>query len=174
MLDEFGGLAIDSPARCEAMIQHHLMDRLGTKPRMYVPDVDRPDTEKAASEYAQLVADGGLDLTLLGLGANGHIGMNEPGSTAGSEARVVELAKETGEHAVEAYGSDHTPTWGITLGMRPILESAEIWLLVTGAHKSETLAAALHSPIGPDIPATYLRNHPTLTILADEEAAAQL
>ena len=58
--------------------------------------------------------------------------------------------------------------------MRPILESAEIWLLVTGAHKSETLAAALHSPIGPDIPATYLRNHPNLTILADEEAAAQL
>lgn len=174
LLDEFGGLPTDSTARCSSMIKRDLLDRLEIEPLVHTPDVDAPDPDAEARRYDQLVREGGLHLCLLGLGANGHVGMNEPGSTRDSETRVVRLDDSTAGHAVEAYGGETKPTWGITLGLKTILQSDRIWLLVTGEHKSEILSRTVTEPIGPDTPATFLREHPRATIHADESAAALL
>jgi len=166
LLDEFGGLPPGDPGLCASMIRRHLLDRLGEEPTVHVPATDPPNPEG----YEALVDDGGLDLAILGLGANGHVGMNEPGSTPDTPTRVVELAPTTSEHA-EEYGATETPTWGVTLGLRPLLEAGEVWLLVTGAHKREILNAALHGPIAPEVPASFLRRHPSFKVFADASAA---
>lgn len=156
------------------MIKRDLVEKLPHMPVINLPAVDEDDSALEAKRYAGLVAGGGLDLTLLGLGQNGHIGMNEPGTGADSPTRVVELAKNTSDHAVEAYGSNRPPTWGITLGMALVLKSRQIWLLVTGSHKSEILSRTLGEPVGSQLPATFLRDHPNVTVFADESAASLL
>lgn len=173
LLDEFGGLPEGDPGRCAVMITHDLLDRLDQAPSIMAPDVDSPEPGLAARRYGSLVADGGIDLALVGLGGNGHVGMNEPGSAPDSETRVVELARSTAEHARE-YGATAAPRWGITIGLLELLRAGELWLLVTGEHKSEILARSLEGPIGPEVPASLLRRHPDLRVLADESAALGL
>jgi glucosamine-6-phosphate deaminase len=168
LLDEFGGLPADDPARCAAMLRRDL-------PRVafQAPDVDAPEPDQAARDYGALIGAGGLDLALVGLGRNGHIGMNEPGSSPASRTRVVRLAEATAEGA-KAYGATARPTWGITLGIAELLESAELWLVVTGAHKADVLGRVLTSGPDPELPATFLHDHPKARILADEAAGSSL
>ncbi len=166
LLDEFGGLPENDPGRCQSMIERHLLRMVRERPKLHLPPVDPPEPAR----YEALVDDGGLDLALVGLGPNGHIGMNEPGSRVDSPTRVVELARTTREQAT-GYGATEPPTWGVTLGLRPLLEAREIWLLVTGAHKRGILHRTLEGPIGSDVPATFLRRHPNLVVYADESAA---
>ena len=173
LLDEFGGLPAGDPGRCEVMIAHDLLDRLSPAPSIIGPDVDTPDPVQAARRYGRLVADGGIDLALVGLGGNGHVGMNEPGSSLDSETRVVELARSTVEHARE-YGATTAPGWGITIGLSELLRAGELWLLVTGEHKSEILTRSLEGRIGPEVPASLLRQHSHLSVLADGSAALGL
>lgn len=174
LLDEFGGLPADSPARCESMLRRDLLELLTDPPTFHLPDVDAPDSAAAAASYGSRVAAAGLNLALLGLGVNGHIGMNEPGSGADSPTRVVQLAESTADHAVEAYGGETRPRWGITIGLAALLEAEQVWLLVTGSHKAEILRRTLEGAIGPDIPATFLRQHPRLRVFADQSAASLL
>lgn len=174
LLDEFGGLPVDDPGRCETMLRAELLDLAGGKPQLLVPDVDAPDTDAEAIRYGRMIADGGLDLAILGLGGNGHIGMNEPGSGSQSPTRVVALEPSTTDHAQEAYGATSPPTWGLTVGLAQLLAAREVWLLVTGRHKAPILEMTLTGPIGPEIPATLLRDHPNATAFADESAAARL
>ena len=171
VLDEFGGLDPEDPARCANLIQRDLLDRLTVAPaRVLVPDVDAPDPEQAGARYeAQINELGGIDLALLGLGANGHVGMNEPGSPPSSRTRTVELADSTSRHAAE-YGAVVPPRWGITLGLGTILEARELWLLVRGAHKRDILQRATKGETDPSVPASMLRDHPRLTVLADRAA----
>ena len=157
LLDEFG-LPPGNPARCDAMIAARLPGQAASsRRRSSALDPRRPDLEEECRRFESLVDDGGLDLTLLGLGGNGHLGLNEPGTPADAPTRVVRLASTT-KVAAGRYGSDVEPEWGMTLGMRPILDSREIWLLVTGSHKAEILDRILHGPIGPDVPASYPAN----------------
>lgn len=170
LLDEFGGLPADDPGRCVSMINRHLLDRVMGVPLVHFPDIDAPDLEAESLRYQALIDEGGLDLALLGLGANGHLGMNEPGTTRDAPTGVVELASTTTDHAAE-YGATASPTWGLTIGMGPLLASREVWLMVNGEHKREILHRTLSDPIGPALPATYLRNHPNCTVFADRSAA---
>ncbi len=120
------------------------------------------------------MAAAGLDLVLLGLGMNGHVGLNEPGSEADSPTRVVEIADSSRSAATERYGAATAPTRGITLGMDRLLTADEVWLLVRGERKAAILARTLEGPEGPDVPATFLRRHPRFTVFADRSAAAGL
>jgi glucosamine-6-phosphate deaminase len=172
LLDEFGGLPEGDPGRCETMLERYLLDSVEGEPELMIPDVDAPDPEAEAIRYQRKIEDGGLDLAVLGLGGNGHVGMNEPGSGPHSATRVVSLAPSTSDHAQEAYGATRPPTWGLTVGLEQLLAAREVWLLVTGAHKAEILKKTLTAPVGPDVPATFLRDHPGATVLADESAAA--
>jgi len=172
ILDEFD-LPPDNPARCDAMIQHDLLDLLTHQPKaVHGLDPAAQDPDAECRRFASLVADGGLDLALLGLGGNGHLGLNEPGTPADAPTRVTRLASSTTE-AASRYGADVEPNWGMTLGMGAILDSDEVWLLVTGSHKADILDRTLNGPIGPDVPATYLREHPKATVLADRSAAGR-
>lgn len=173
LLAEFGGLPPGDPGRCESMIKRHLLDRAPGSPAVHLPDVDVEDLDSEAERYDGVVTDGGLDLSLVGLGVNGHIGMNEPGTTSDSPTRVVRLAASTTEHAAE-YGATTCPTWGITIGMSPLLQSRELWLMVTGSHKATILERMVNGPIDSTVPASYLREHPNCVVLADQSAAARL
>jgi glucosamine-6-phosphate deaminase len=172
ILDEFD-LPPGNPARCDMMIQRDLLDLLTHQPKaVHGLDPGVPDPDAECRRYESLVADGGLDLTLLGLGGNGHLGLNEPGSPADAPTRVTRLAPSTID-AASRYGAGAEPKWGMTLGMQAILESEEVWLLVVGSHKAGILDRALNGPIGPDLPATYLQEHPNATVFADRAAAGK-
>ena len=135
-------------------------------------DVDASDDGAAAVAHDQAARR--LDLALVGLGMNGHVGFNEPGSRPGDPTRVVRLARSSREAATARYGAVQPPTGGITVGLARLLEADEAWLLVTGAHKASILRRALRLPEGPDCPASYLRRHARLTVFADEAAASEL
>ncbi|MFP4552655.1 MAG: 6-phosphogluconolactonase [Actinomycetota bacterium] len=169
LLDEFGGLPDDDPGRCMSMLTRDLLSRVEGKPRVHAPDVDASDPEHAADRYGDLITEGGLDLALVGLGANGHIGMNEPGATVDLATRVVQLEPSTTKHAAE-YGATTPPTWGITVGMAELMEAGEVWVLVTGDHKADILNRMIHGKVDSDIPATYLTEHTNCTVFADRSA----
>jgi glucosamine-6-phosphate deaminase len=175
LLDEYVGLPAGHPARCDVVLRRTLVDRLDPGPARFTGfGVDGADPAAACAAFDAAVAQvGGLDLVALGLGANGHVGMNEPGSSADSATRVVELAPSTRAAAI-GYGADPLPTHGVTLGMAGILAAREIWLLATGASKAGILAAALDGPVTPDIPASLLRDHPGLRMIVDLPASAGL
>ena len=156
------------------MIRHDLVDRLSAAPKvLHTIDIDAPNLEDECRRYEALVRNDGLDLAILGLGLNGHLGLNEPGSELKSTTRVVQLTRETTDH-VKTYGSDAPAKSGVTLGVDSLLAANQLWLLVTGKRKAEVLARTMTDVVGPDLPATYLRLHENVTIFADEEAAALL
>lgn len=173
LLDEFGGIPIDDPARCARMIATDLLDHVENGPRrVHVPDVDASDVAAACEAYEDAIAAaGGIDLALLGLGANGHVGMNEPGSAADTYTRAVRLHATTAEHATRSYGASVSPAWGVTMGIGTILEARTLWLLVSGRHKRKVLTRVLRGPIGPEVPASLLRGHDDLVVHADDDAA---
>lgn len=110
---------------------------------------------------------------MLGLGGNGHLGLNEPGTTPDSRTRAVALAAATTE-AASRYGVGARPVGGLTLGLHRILSSDEIWLLVSGPRKAEILAQTVKGPVTSNTPASFLRNHANVTVFADQAAAANL
>ena len=175
VLDDYLGLPPRHPARCERMLHTELVDRLDPPPgRVIAFDVDAPDPSRACRAFDRAIAaTGGLDLVVLGLGRNGHVGMNEPGSPADAPTRVIELAPSTRD-AARGYGADPVPTHGVTLGIAGILAARDVWLLATGAGKAEILARTLDGPITPDVPASLLRGHPGLRVIVDEAAATGL
>ncbi len=173
LLDEWLGLPPGDPARCDTRLRAQLLDRLPVPPAaVHLIDVDAADLDVAVARHAAVAAD--LDLAVLGLGMNGHVGFNEPGSFADSPTRIIRLAASSREAAMARYGAASVPTGGITLGMDRILAAREVWLLVTGARKAAILRRALRDPEGPDCPASYLRRHPNLGVIVDLEAAALL
>ena len=173
LLDEWVGLPPGDPARCDVHLRAELLDRLRTPPAAYVPiDVDGPDQDAAAARHDAEAAR--LDLAIVGLGMNGHVGLNEPGSGADAPTRLVRVAASTRDAAVARYGATLPPTAGITVGVARLLAADEAWLLVTGERKAEILRRVLEDPEGPDRPASWLRRHPRLTVFADEPAASLL
>ena len=169
LLDEFGGLPANDPGRCVSMITRDLLDRAAGLPAVNAPDVDSPDHDAAAQRYGELIADGRLDLAVVGLGVNGHIGMNEPGTTPDQGTRVVTLDPSTSTGAL-AYGATVPPGWGITVGISELLDAREIWVFATGEHKRDILNRTLHGAVDSDVPATFLTEHPNCTFLVDESA----
>jgi glucosamine-6-phosphate deaminase len=172
LLDEWVGLPPGDPARCDWRLARELLDPLAPPPRFVPIDVDGDDPEAAAARHDTAAT--GLDLAVLGLGVNGHVGFNEPGSRPDDPTRLVRLASSSRDAATARYGAALTPTAGITIGLARLLAAREVWLLVTGARKASILRRSLRDPVGPDCPASYLRRHPRLTVFADEAAAAEL
>ena len=173
LLDEFV-LPAGHPARCDVMLTTALLDHLSAPPHaLHKLEVDSTDLVAECTRYEALVAEQPLDLTLLGLGGNGHLGLNEPGTERNSLTRVIELQPDTIRQAA-GYGPGEVPQQGVTLGMRAILDSKEIWLLVTGTHKAAILRQALEGPVTPAVPPSYLQEHPKVILLADVLAAALL
>jgi glucosamine-6-phosphate deaminase len=174
LLDEFGGVPVDADGRCDVMLRRALIDHVDLPPaRYHRPIPEAADVAAMCAEYDRAIGDG-LDLTLLGIGANGHVGMNEPGSSYDSATRRVTLAPETIRAAARYFGAVPPPTWGVTIGLGPLRASREIWLLAAGEGKAAIVRDVLLLPVSAERPASLLRTHPNCTFFVDGAAASRL
>jgi len=177
-LDEYVGLTADAPASFAATMQRCLGQPLGLgADTLRLPDGAAADPASEAERYGlDLRHAGGLGLQLLGLGANGHVGFNEPPCGREACCRVVHLNSVTRQQNAEAFGGDpeRVPSRAITLGIAEILAAREIHLVVTGAAKAGILKTVLQGPVTPEVPATWLREHPQLHLWADDAALGQV
>jgi glucosamine-6-phosphate deaminase len=141
--------------------------------RYHRPDLGRPDLETMCREYDAKIGRS-FDLTLLGIGPNGHVGMNEPGSPPRSPTRRVELDPQTTRASVRYFGSGPLPTWGVTIGMGPLLASRTVWLLATGEDKAEIVRQIAEEPVTTERPASLLQDHPDCCLFVDAAAGSRL
>ncbi|MEW6160404.1 MAG: glucosamine-6-phosphate deaminase [Verrucomicrobiota bacterium] len=169
-LDEYGGLHPSDPGKCVNMLRHYLLDHVDLPSnRFHGIDVDAADVDEVCRQYDQLIGSG-FDLTLLGLGVNGHLGINEPGSDPNSPTRRVDLDPITTQGTTRYLTHGHLPTWGATVGLKPLLGSKEVWLMANGPHKMEIVQRVLEGEISNQIPASLLRNHPNAWLIVDAKA----
>jgi glucosamine-6-phosphate deaminase len=177
-LDEYVGLAAQDPASFAATMARQLVEPLGLAPgRVRLPDGRAADPEAEARRYGAAVARaGGIGLQLLGLGLNGHVGFNEPPCDAAAPCRCVALSAQTRAQNAAGFGGDPeaVPRRAITLGLVEILSARRVLLVVTGAAKAAILRRALREPPTPELPASWLQQHPALTVIADAGAGAGL
>jgi glucosamine-6-phosphate deaminase len=175
LLDEYGGLVPDHPARCARMLERDLVTRIDLPPQRFVAlDPDATDLGAMCSAIERRIADRPFDLTLLGIGPNGHVGMNEPGSAIDSPTRRVDLAPATRQSAASYFGGAVVPTWGVTIGIGALRQSAEVWLLASGPPKADMVRRIVRGPVSAAVPATLLREHPHCRLFVDATAAAAL
>jgi glucosamine-6-phosphate deaminase len=173
-LDEFGGLAPDDPGRTRHTLQRQLIGALDLPPdACHFLDPDQPDLAQHCLEYDAAIGDG-FDLVLLGIGPNGHLGMNEPGSPTDSTTRRVELHESTIQASARYFTHHNLPRWGLTVGLKAILASKEVWLLANGAAKAGIIRATVRGDIDSAVPASLLRRHPNCSLFVDAEAGALL
>ncbi len=178
-LDEYLGLPAGSPLSFRAFMDKHLFGLVNLDPsRTFVPDPElaRADMAGYCEGWEQAIGSaGGLDLQLLGLGRNGHIAFNEPGSQLTSRTRQIELDEGTRQDAAGAFGGlDAVPRAAITMGVATILEARRLRVLAFGEAKAATLRRILAGPVGPEIPGTFLRGHGDVEVWVDEPAAQEL
>lgn len=176
-LDEYVGVAPQSPGSFHAYMQQHLFGHVDMEAgRAKIPDGMADNVAAEAARYeAQIAAAGGIDLLLLGIGANGHIGFNEPGSDFASRTHEVRLDETTRiANASNFPDPASVPERAITMGIATILEARRILLVAKGPEKAAAIAAAIEGPIAAACPASALRLHDNVVILCDEPAAAAL
>ena len=173
LLDEYVGLAPDDPLRYRAMIIEQLATPLGLpEHHVHAPDVDSDDLDLAADGYEQLLRDlGGIDLQILGIGRNGHIGFNEPGTPMESRTHVGFLHHTTRLDNARFFPTLHlVPNRVVTQGLATIAEARSIVLIATGAAKNEAMTALVTRRQSPLVPASGLFDHPDLTVIGDHAA----
>lgn len=176
-LDEYVGLSPTHPQSYRCFMQQNLFDHLNVRPeRTNVPDGRALDFELHCRQYEQKIKDaGGIDLQVLGLGSDGHIAFNEPGSSLGSRTRLKSLAGETIRDNARFFGGeDKVPRLAITMGVGTILESRRCLLLAFGAHKAQAVQATVEGPITAQVTGSALQLHREVVGIFDEPAASLL
>lgn len=172
-LDEYVGLDETSDQSYRWFMNHHLFDHVNIKKEnTSVPSGKAKDIEAECRSYDRLIEEmGGIDLQVLGIGNNGHIGFNEPGETFEKGTHIVHLAQRTIEANARFFASaNDVPKSAITMGVQPIMQAKAVLLLASGEGKREILEAALFGPITPRVPASILQLHANLIVVADEAA----
>jgi glucosamine-6-phosphate deaminase len=175
-LDEYVGLPAGHPQSYRSVITREVVEPLGLTPSLVqVPAEDGP-IETAGDDYeSAIVAAGGIDLQILGIGSTGHIGFNEPGSSFASLTRVKTLTKQTRRDNARFFPSlDGVPTHCITQGLGTILRAKHLVLLAFGEEKAAALAAAVEGPVTASLPGSAIQLHSTVTVIVDEAAASEL
>jgi glucosamine-6-phosphate deaminase len=176
-LDEYVAIPLEHPESYAAVIARDVVAPLGFEAaRVRVPDGRAADLEFAAKEYdAAIRAAGGIDVQILGIGANGHIGFNEPTSSFASRTRIKTLAPSTRDANARFFDSpEQVPTHCMTQGLGTILEARELVLVAQGTSKAAAVAAAIEGPLSSFVPGSALQLHEHATVVVDEEAAAGL
>ncbi|MBI2773775.1 MAG: glucosamine-6-phosphate deaminase [Chloroflexi bacterium] len=172
-LDEYLGVAAEDERSFYGWLRREALDPLGIPlERTTALHGDAPDAVAECARYERAVKEGGgIDVAILGIGTNGHLGFNEPPSDATAPTRVVQLADETIESNARYWGGrERVPTRGITAGMRVILAARRIVVVVTGPLKSEILHRALEDEVTADLPASWLRTVPNVRVYCDRAA----
>lgn len=175
-LDEYRGLAPGHEQSYRHFMQSRLFDHVDMDPgNIRVPDGLAPDPAAHCAEYDAYIQSLGIDLQLLGVGRNGHIGFNEPGDRFIKETHVVDLAESTVDANARFFASrDDVPRQAVSMGVGAILSAKKILLAASGAEKAEAVYNCVRGPITPRCPASILQLHPNVVIVVDEAAGSRL
>ena len=173
-LDEYRGLPKEHPESYWSFMHRNLFDKVNIDPaKINLPDGTNPDAEDACAKYNQIIhAVGGIDLQLLGIGHDGHIGFNEPGEAFELETHCVDLTPATIEANKRFFdgNEDLVPKQAYTMGIRTIMQARKVLMVVNGAGKAEIVKKAFFGPVTPEVPASILQLHPDFILVGDEEA----
>jgi glucosamine-6-phosphate deaminase len=177
-LDEYYPMRPSSPHSYARFIRENFLDHVDLDPASaHMLDGSLPAQRVAehCERYEQAIAAaGGIDLQLLGIGRNGHIGFNEPGSPRASRTRLVSLHEVTRRDAQASFGQAEVPQRGLTMGVGSILHAHRVLLLATGGHKATSVARAVEGPVTDLVPASFLQEHPDASVYLDRSAAEGL
>ncbi|MCI8357740.1 MAG: glucosamine-6-phosphate deaminase [Lachnospiraceae bacterium] len=176
-LDEYKGLTKENDQSYYYFMNDNLFSKVNIdKSRTFLPDGTETDSDKACRDYNQIIADvGGVDLQLLGLGHNGHIGFNEPAAVFEAETHCVDLTESTIQANKRFFASiDDVPRQAYTMGIKTIMMARKILVVVSGADKAAIVKKAFFGAITPEVPASVLQLHPDVTIVADEAALSEI
>lgn len=176
-LDEYKGLPADHPQSYRRFMQENLFDHISIKPEnTIVPDGTTCDVDAMCAAYERQIEDwGGVDLQLLGIGHDGHIGFNEPGACFPAHTHETLLTDMTRNANKRFFASiDEVPAAALTMGIGTVMAARKILMVVTGADKAEILHKSFFGPVTPEVPASILQFHPDVTLVCDEAAGAKL
>lgn len=175
-LDEYVGLSRSHPASFAAFMEKHFLSRVNVERlRVHLPPSEGDDLAGLCEQYERDIrAAGGIDLQLLGIGREGHLGFNEPTSSLASRTRIKTLTSATREANRGAFGADEVPLHVITMGIGTILEARHCLLVADGAAKADAVVRMVEGPLSAMVPASALQMHPHVTVIVDEAAAAKL
>ena len=171
-LDEYVGLKGDHPQSYRRFMQENLFDHINIKPEnTFVPNGCADDLDKECDEYTERIERlGGIDLQLLGIGLDGHIGFNEPGDSFKNGTHVIDLHESTIKANARFFESESdVPRKAVTMGMGSIMRAKKILLIANGQQKKDVLMKAFYGPITPALPASILQLHPDVTVIYSEK-----
>ncbi|WP_088032471.1 glucosamine-6-phosphate deaminase [Evansella clarkii] len=175
-LDEYAGLPQNDPNSYFSFMKKHVYNPWGLKAdQCFIPDGTAKNLEEECRRYEALLDEHGVDIQLLGAGENGHIGFNEPGTPFHSETHVEKLKNTTREANARFFPSlEEVPTHAVTMGISSILKAKEIVLIASGEAKAEAINSLVNSAMTEEWPITALQQHPEVTVIVDEAAAASI
>ena len=176
-LDEYKGLSRDNDQSYYYFMHQNLFDHVNIPAEnTHLPNGMEPDSQKECQEYTNLIQSlGGVDLQLLGIGHNGHIGFNEPGEAFDKQVHCVNLTQSTIEANKRFFASaDDVPKQAYTMGIKTIMQAKKILIVASGEDKAEIVRDAFFGPITPKVPASVLQLHNDVTLVADEAALSKL
>lgn len=175
-LDEYVGISRDNEQSYYYFMNHNLFNHVDiNKDNIHVPYAYEGRYQECAHDYTEELKSVSVDIQLLGIGANGHIGFNEPGTAFDQETFIVELTEKTREDNKRFFNSiDEVPTHAITMGIADIMRAKKIVLIATGANKAEAVKRLLSKEITTDFPASALHNHNDVVVVIDEASATLL
>ncbi|MCC2931018.1 MULTISPECIES: glucosamine-6-phosphate deaminase [Bacillus] len=178
-LDEYAGLSPSHPQSYNKFMHEHLFQHINVQPdHIHIPQGDNPQLEAECKVYEELIRQaGGIDVQILGIGSNGHIGFNEPGSDFEERTRIVRLSESTIQANARFFGGDPVlvPRLAVSMGIKTIMEfSKHIVLLANGEEKADAIQKMAEGPVTPEVPASILQQHNHVTVIADPKAAQKL
>jgi glucosamine-6-phosphate deaminase len=177
-LDEFLGLPASHPASYRTFMEQHLFSQVDLSPsRIQFLNGMAKSPERECARYEQAIADaGGLDLVILGIGGNGHIGFNEPAAALVADTHCARLAPATRRSNAHLFDGRHSlvPREALSMGVGTILRSRSLILIATGKSKEKSVAAMVNGPVTPQMPASFLQLHGDVEVVLDRAAAARL
>lgn len=176
-LDEYKGVSGDNDQSYRYFMNTKFFDHINIRPEhTFVPDGLEPDSKKACADYNGILHGcGGIDLQLLGLGHNGHIGFNEPGAAFEKETHCVDLTETTIQANARFFESiDLVPRQAYTMGIKSIMQARKILVVVNGAGKADIVKQAFFGPVTPQVPASILQLHNDVTLVGDEAALSKI
>ncbi len=173
-LDDYGGLARDDKGRCQNMLRRHFVSRTDLpERRFHTIDTEANELRKVCRDYDRRIGSG-FDLVILGIGLNGHLGLNEPGSSPRSGTRRVELHASTVTASAKYLAHANLPTWGVGVGLKHLLGARELWLLANGPKKARIVRRTLKGAVSVQLPASLVRRHGNASLFVDATAGARL
>lgn len=173
-LDEYRGLPREHDQSYWYFMHKNFFDSVNVQPdRIFVPDGSNPDADEACREYDAIIQRaGGIDLQLLGIGHDGHIGFNEPGAAFELGTHCVDLTKETIEANKRFFNNDESlvPRQAYTMGIKTIMQARKVLMVASGADKAQIIKKAFFGPVTPEVPASILQMHPDFVLVGDQDA----